>query len=202
MPRPQRLMHPFGDDFSCGLMTCGAGVVRWRGDTRPFLFLETMIQHPKGFVSRFVRIARWMVGVVESGGENRGADVSAIQRMTWLPPGPWPWCAAFVCWCYAASSLGFRCHGSRPDTPRAFGFEEWGRERAQVIANPSAVMVGDIVMFQFSHVGIVSAVYAGGRFSSIEGNTNSVGSREGDGVFIRDRALACVRSLVRLKEES
>lgn len=158
-----------------------------------------MIIHPLGFKKRLVRIALGQVGVREVG-VNGGPDVRAYQSMTWFEPGPWAWCAAFVCWCYSVAALGSRCFDFAPDTPRAFGFEQWAYEKADVIVTPSSVVVSDIVIFDYSHVGIVSKVYPDGSFDSVEGNTGPDGGRDGDGVYVRHRHLGIVRSVVRLHE--
>jgi hypothetical protein len=56
---------------------------------------------------------------------------------------------------------------------------------------------GDIVVFTFSHIGIVESNH-GNIISTIEGNTNAVGSREGIVVARKSRPLSIVRSFIRL----
>jgi hypothetical protein len=56
---------------------------------------------------------------------------------------------------------------------------------------------GDIVVFTFSHIGIVDQDL-GDRFTTIEGNTNRAGSREGDGVYCKNRLDQQIRSIIRI----
>jgi hypothetical protein len=59
---------------------------------------------------------------------------------------------------------------------------------------------GDIIVFNFSHVGIAAgAPDVNGNFSTVEGNTNQAGSREGDGVYRKIRNVSSVRSRIRFR---
>ena len=59
---------------------------------------------------------------------------------------------------------------------------------------------GDIVVFNFSHVGIaVGPVDANGFVPTVEGNTNAAGSREGDGVYRKLRSIHSIRSRIRFR---
>lgn len=164
--------------------------------------------------AQLAAIAISQVGTLEQGGNNRGAKVREYQAATWLKPADWPWCAAFVCWCVrewlATGALSdsldtpARVAAWRPKTPRAFGFEEWAKERGlPVLGERAAVKAGDIVVFDMSHVGIaVAAAPAESKFiETVEGNTGVVGLRDsaaGDGVFRKKRPRGMVRSIVRL----
>jgi hypothetical protein len=56
---------------------------------------------------------------------------------------------------------------------------------------------GDIVVFDFSHIGIAISDAKSGKFLSCEGNTNQAGSREGSGVFEKLRDITRVRARIR-----
>lgn len=56
---------------------------------------------------------------------------------------------------------------------------------------------GDIVVYTFSHIGIVDGT-GSGSVQTIEGNTNEQGSREGTTCRKKQRALAQVRCFIRL----
>lgn len=164
--------------------------------------------------AKLAEIAKSQVGTLEEGGNNRGPMVREYQAATYLAPGDWPWCAAFVCWCIRewlaggalAESLDTpaRVAGWRPRTPRAFGFEAWAKERGlPILPKRAAVKPGDIVVFDMSHVGI--AVHGAGAGSlsiqTVEGNTGVVGLRDsasGDGVFRKNRPRTMVRSIIRV----
>lgn len=156
---------------------------------------------PTALPLRLLTIAQGEVGTREDG-KNSGLRVRAYQRATWLEPGPWPWCAAFVSWCLM-QALGpkpkhdgkWRCRDAR-----AYGWEDWAKKRGLVLLDESAAMQpGDIVTFDFSHIGIVESD-EGSQIITIEGNTNAAGSREGDGVWRKERARHLVRRVIRLPD--
>lgn len=164
-----------------------------------------IILHPPKFRFHLVESAVSFLGVREVG-TNGGKQVRLFQSATSLKPGDWPWCAAFVCFCYREAAARF-CPGAlptRPVTPRAFGFESWGKDHALFLSRPSSVRQGDILVFSFSHVGIATASFSlsSPYVLSVEGNTNSKGHRDGDGVFIRNRSFSSIRSIVRLYEST
>jgi cell wall-associated NlpC family hydrolase len=88
----------------------------------------------------------------------------------------------------------------RPKTALAWGFLNWAKDRpntTEVLMPSAKAQAGDIVMFTFSHVGIV--ISDNGRtIQTVEGNTNEEGSREGDGVYYRTRNKSLVRRYVRI----
>lgn len=54
---------------------------------------------------------------------------------------------------------------------------------------------------RYAHVGFVDGVLAGAQFATLEGNTNPGGSRDGYGVFRRERAAVGKTAFVRWIEE-
>lgn len=139
--------------------------------------------------------------VREEGGMNRGAKVEAYQRAGGLGPGD-PWCAAFVAWCVMKSrqldkpptwcsgsaittwQKGSKRAGDGSTTPNSTGYQSkvqpgWVWVRAKDPKGAADVWRG---LWVQGHCGIVVAVDAVG-FYTIEGNTNSAGSRDGDGVY-------------------
>lgn len=172
---------------------------------------------------QLVQQAASQVGVREIGGNNCGADVRRYQRATWLEPGPWPWCAAFVAWClreallskegmlYLGANLidAWRCRDAS-----AFGWIQWAQaRRLDVLPNTVLPMAGDIVVFDFNgpaigggHIGIVEiSATDRTRIATIEGNTNGQGDREsvaGDGVWRKVRHAALVKNFIRLGDHA
>lgn len=161
-------------------------------------------------------IAAKEVGTKEVGGNNKGPRIREYQSATWLDPDPWPWCAAFVDWCvmeWLKSSLvrdwleltDKQAERFRPKTAGAWDLANWARqnkERVSVLTETAKALPGDIIIFDFSHVGIVESD-AGENFNTIEGNTNGAGTRDsdtGDGVWrkVRERSLA--RNLLRIHQ--
>lgn len=152
--------------------------------------------------------AESQVGVEEEG-NNGGPEVKMYQQATWYAPGPWPWCAAFVCWCVKiatqnwALNEGGKFSKALPTTPGAFKFERWASKEGITLIKPingALAKRGDIVVFKFSHIGIVvkDQTTTGSPISTVEGNTNPAGGREGDGVYAKDRKQKHIRSLIRV----
>jgi hypothetical protein len=167
-------------------------------------------------LGRLVALARKEVGTREVGGNNRGARIEEYQQATWLPPGPWPWCAAFTAWLMrewlndaeVRRALGlaneadvgrWRCRDSR-----AFGWRDWASARgARRLPEGHLARAGDFVVYDFSHIGLVCEDQPDltTPLRTIEGNTNGAGTREsetGDGVWPKTREPGLVDTLIRL----
>lgn len=168
-------------------------------------------------IKRLIELATHEVGTHEVGGNNRGPRIEQYQAATWLKPAPWPWCAAFVCWIIrelllsnpeACERLGLKSKRKiewwRPRTASAFDFERWARGNGIRVLGPRALAkAGDIVVFHFSHIGLVvkDQVAPATTIETIEGNTNSKGTRDskrGDGVWRKRRPVSSIRSLIRI----
>jgi hypothetical protein len=157
------------------------------------------------FAKSLAAIALKEVGIMEAASNNTGDDILKYKQATWLAPGAWPWCAAFVCWCYREALQKTNAQGiSRPRTAAAWDFERWAREQRKVDLHKPAqsVSTGDIVVFTFSHIGIAVANESNGRVKTVEGNTNVRGTRDGggrtrDGVYEKLRQKSQIRSVIR-----
>ena len=144
---------------------------------------------------------------------NVGKDVRKYQAATNLDPAAWPWCAAFVCWCLQQwlqdpdnrAWLALKSTTPerwRPKTALAWGFVNWAKARpatCTILPDTAEPQPGDIVVYDFSHIGIVKKSLDKEWFSAIEGNTNGSGSREGDGVYVRNRRRSIARAFIRIR---
>lgn len=156
-----------------------------------------------------VEMARKEIGVTEINGTNKGPRVDEYKAATWLSPKRgWPWCAAFICWVVreAAEQAGvnFTRSFKRPRTAGAWDFENWSlaQDNSTWTKKPHRgdILPGDIVVFKFSHIGIaLSGPDSSGYVSTVEGNTDKAGSREGGGVFRKRRKLSQIRSRIRFR---
>jgi len=152
-----------------------------------------------------VELAKKEVGVEEIGGTNCGPRVNEYKAATWLPPDqPWPWCAAFIDWLVmrAMEDSGKEFTFQRPRTAGAWDLENWSMKQdgsTWTKLNPQAgdIAPGDIVIFTFSHVGLAIETPAKGVVETIEGNTDGNGSRDGGGVWKKQRKLSQIRSRIR-----
>jgi len=129
------------------------------------------------------------LGVKETN-DNSGTRVKQYQAATTLGGSHWPWCAALVSWCIkeAEKKTGL-------DIPWSFSAScdvLWadGRSRAIIRSSPQ---VGDVFLVKAKkgngystadaiHTGFVVGVH-GPKFTTVEGNTNDDGGREGVAVL-------------------
>jgi hypothetical protein len=147
------------------------------------------------------------VGVRETKA-NGGKRIADYQSCTWLPIGPWPWCSAFVDFCVKSAVDKFKpVTFALPRTAGAWDLENWCRSVDDSVKlkktkhGIASVERGDIVIFTFSHTGIAtSSPDKDGNVSTIEGNTNSAGSREGDGVYRKTRHISKIRSIIKFTQ--
>jgi len=159
------------------------------------------------FVKTLLSIARKEIGVTEVGSSNRGPRVDQYQQATWLDKKDWgAWCAAFICWVVreALTETGTKetLNFKRPRTAGAWDFERWSlaQDSTTQTRKPAGkdILPGDLIVFKFSHIGIAqSAPDKEGSFSTIEGNSNSKGSRTGGQVCEGKRNISQVRSRIR-----
>ena len=162
------------------------------------------------FPEILVSIALKQVGVKEQG-TNVGPQIVEYQKSTWLNPGAWPWCAAFVDWCIKEAIEQFKpidkhemIAFKRPQTASAWDLENWAKKQNPeiglcpcLITAPKEVLRGDILVYSFSHCGIACDPSDLGFVKTIEGNTDADGTREGDGVYTKLRKISLVRSVIR-----
>lgn len=155
-------------------------------------------------VSRIIELARGEVGVREIGDTNCGKRVNEYKSATYLDSTQsWPWCAAFICWLLREGMKGGSYSFKRPTTAGAWDFENWASDQDMSVRTKKPhngdIIAGDIILFTFSHIGIaISSPDKNGMVQTIEGNTDDAGSREGGGVYIKDRHISKIRSRIRL----
>ena len=154
--------------------------------------------------SKLPAIALGEVGTEEVNGSNCGVRVNEYKAATNLPPGEsWPWCAAFVDWCVRQAMAGGTYTFQRPTTAGAWDLINWSLaqdDSTQTKRSPGQdIEPGDIIVYTFSHCGIaVGPPDEDGYFSTVEGNTDTAGSREGGGVFRKTRKTSQVKARIRL----
>ncbi|MCW5900484.1 MAG: CHAP domain-containing protein [Flavobacteriales bacterium] len=133
------------------------------------------------------------VGVRELTGKNDGPEVERYLAHVGLGKG-YPWCAAFVS--YHLSTCGVPNPLSAWSPAYATAAKQvWTPRKASRSPLP-----GDVFSLYYSnlkrvgHVGFVQAL-EGRYITTVEGNTNGPGSREGDGVYSRKRELSKVHAI-------
>ncbi|ADV82651.1 CHAP domain-containing protein [Terriglobus saanensis] len=149
-------------------------------------------------LKKILNVAAGEIGTMEvPPGSNRGPEVDLYIEKTGLDPaGHFAWCACFVYWCFdkAAGSLdtpnpcpktaGVLAHWA--DANHVSSARRILSEEAQ--NEPSLIVPGTLFLLRTSgtagHMGLIEEVH-GNQLTTIEGNTNDGGSREGIGVFRR-----------------
>jgi hypothetical protein len=140
--------------------------------------------------------ARNEIGVMEvPPGSNWGPKVKAYLNSVGIN-FPAAWCAAFVYFCFeeVAKATGkpnpcFKTGGVMLHWNKTAGKKIL---MADAVNNPGLIKPGHLFIMSFGgglgHTGLVESVN-GGFITVIEGNTNNGGSREGVGVFRRNRKI-------------
>jgi hypothetical protein len=120
---------------------------------------------------RFLDVLRSQLGYVE--GRNNDTKYGRWYGLNFQP-----WCAMYLSWCAAKAGLT-RVIPRHAYTPAGAA---WFKDRHQWGDKPrvGAVAFYDVSgLGRISHVGVVEKVLPGGRWYSLEGNTNAAGGREG-----------------------
>ncbi len=142
-------------------------------------------------LAQVLEVAASQVGVRELG-RNRGPVVDMYIRAAGLDPekGSYPWCTAFICYCFRTAALDLSVPNPLPRTAGVHKLWQRAPEWAQV-QRPS---VGAIFLIDHGHgqghAGLIEEINGDGSLTTIEGNTSKGGSREGDGVWRRVRQPA------------
>ncbi|MGY3055230.1 hypothetical protein ACVWYG_003445 [Pedobacter sp. UYEF25] len=130
--------------------------------------------------AKLLHIARKEIGVREKSGRNDGEHVERYLAATGLKKGQ-PWCAAFISWVFKEGGYA---------APRT----AWSPALFNLKVNTKELAPGNVFGIWFpnlkriAHVGLAEK-REGDWLISIEGNTNVVGSREGDGVYRKRRPV-------------
>ena len=155
---------------------------------------------PSLFIREVLAIGRQQIGVLEHPpGSNRGPEVDGYISSVGLNPtrGSYAWCVGFTYFCFQAAANNLGC--GNPHVRTAGVLDHWNRAKdsagarrithAAATNDPSLVQPGQLFVMDYGggkgHTGLVLEV-ANGRITTVEGNTNDGGSREGIGVFRRE----------------
>jgi hypothetical protein len=130
-------------------------------------------------------------------GSNSGPMVNEYLKCVGLNPG-YAWCQAFVYWCY--NSAAKQLHLTNPMYRTAGVHDCWNHQNAKgvkllktdALTQPERLKAGDQFILLFGvnegHTGIIEKV-EGTTIYTIEGNSNTNGSREGYEVVRHQRSL-------------
>jgi hypothetical protein len=127
------------------------------------------------------------IGVKELTGHNDGVMVEKYLQSVNLSKGN-PWCAAFVSWSFKQAGYSPPITGW---SPTAFNKDNIVYNGQRIIKQPQP---GDVFVLWFpklkriAHTGFYDFDINSSVYSSVEGNTNEEGSREGDGIYRKKRS--------------
>ena len=133
------------------------------------------------------------LGVKELTGNNDGPEVEMFIASTGLDPkGQYPWCAAFISYCFQANGLAVPRHSARAAA--------WFHPE-KIIADKKAIE-GDLFSLYYAnlgrigHIGMYLEPYHNPTPYIVtgEGNTNAQGSREGNQAAKRFRPRGVVNN--------
>lgn len=130
-----------------------------------------------------VQIAAREIGVREETGHNDGLRVESYLSSVNLKRGQ-PWCAGFISWVYAQAGYTRPKSGWTPDL-----FPSSRLARSALPGNLLGIYFPEF--HRMAHVGLI-VKQEGDWVTSIEGNTNVTGAREGDGVYKKRRHIKTI----------
>lgn len=148
----------------------------------------------KDVVEKVARVYTSQIGVRELTGRNDGVQVEAYLAVTGFKKGN-AWCAAFVAWTLeqTASDLNVLIkHPKSAWSPSWFPTLKTiyikGALKNQLPGKADVFGIYYTKVSRIGHVGFIDKWPANEDFTiTVEGNTNSAGSREGDGVYRKRR---------------
>lgn len=141
--------------------------------------------------------ARDYIGIEEVGGDNKGPAVEVFLRAAGIGTDA-PWCAAFVNFCAEmAQTLKNERSPLEQIEQQAYvqAYYNWAKGR-DILIEWDQIGPGDLFLIyhttktRYAHIGFVDHVDLDRmEFSTIEGNTNEAGGREGYMVAARFRPI-------------
>lgn len=149
---------------------------------------------------RYLHVANSYVGEKETG-TNWGPFVKATLKLSGIGV-PAPWCAAFVKRCLVEA--GWTLNGPTYSAS-TYWWWHWAKSQKRLLVPKKSEyhLIKRGMLFVWNgasggHIGIVVSVDPeAGTISTIEGNTNSAGSREGDRVARKTRPISLLKSYPR-----
>lgn len=167
------------------------------------LFTVIELQEPSSPILRIraMEIAKTQLFVREKTGHNDGKEVEAYLKLLGLPKG-YPWCMAFVYWCFSEAAKQLDVLNPVPKTAGVMDCYSKAKGKYLVTGEPEP---GDQFIMDFGkgngHTGLVEdnrkpKVY------TVEGNTAADPTyagedRDGNGIFERNRSISGIKAFLR-----
>lgn len=185
--------------LAAALFFCGSAVSNHLGkhSQQPGTRYPERLVQQADTLTRVKTLYTLQVGIREKG-LNRGPEVEKYLRYVGLSKGQ-PWCAAFVCWVFGKAGVPNPRSGW---SPALFPHRKviWNRDKdVHLNRTPRA---GDVFGIYFpqknriAHVGFVD-LWQKNWVITVEGNTNTAGSVDGDGVYKKRRPQRSIYQVAR-----
>lgn len=140
------------------------------------------------------------LGVMEQPkGSNKGPEVEMYLKSVGLGGG-FAWCMAFVYWCVNEASK--KMNRPNPLVKTAGVMDQFRKTQLRILPKTSiGIKPGDIFILEFAHglghTGFVKSI-DNGIVTTIEGNSNEDGSREGYEVCSHHRPISSFKGFIQL----
>lgn len=193
--------------FIAGVCLCGYACSNYIAFGFPSDRYQATTQHWQQTVKK---VYDSQIGIREQG-INSGPQVEDYLRYVNLKQGQ-PWCAAFICWVFGQAGIKNPRSGWSPDLfplskviwSKAYTYSSKQTKAGRQPDNNEMISprTGDIFGIFFpeknriAHAGFVDQ-WDGTWLITVEGNTNIDGSREGDGVYKKRRAVKTISRVAR-----
>jgi hypothetical protein len=109
----------------------------------------------------------------------------------------YPWCAAFVRWCYDQVKVKTTINGAAASVHRPSALVYAARRLLTEPKPGDAFTLWYIALNRIGHTGFYHRRINRTVYETVEGNTNEAGSREGDGVYKKYRSFNATYSISR-----
>jgi hypothetical protein len=77
------------------------------------------------------------------------------------------WCVVFQWWCFQKAGIPTSIF---PKTASVFAVRDWFQKKSRYFHSP---MVGDLIIFKYSHIGLVETITSDGKVVTLEGNKSN-----------------------------
>jgi hypothetical protein len=148
--------------------------------------------------NELIKQAGSQLGVTELTGHNDGVAVEMYLKSVGLGKG-YAWCMAFVYWCAKQAALKLELQNPLKATGGVL--DEWQSGRGTHLAVPEQGCIFIMHHPEGYHTGIVTGIFSNGVLHTIEGNTNSNGSREGTSVLRKTRYAKDMIGFIKLQDK-
>lgn len=116
-------------------------------------------------VNELIKTARGQVGTTRKKINNVKYNTSYYGHK--VSGEEFKWCVVFLWWCMQVCNVPMSVF---PKSASVFAVRDWFKERNRFFPVPTKPMKGDLVIFSYSHIGLVAQLLPDKQILTIEGN--------------------------------